>query len=86
MFASDAASALEKVREFKPQFRILDLAVPQMDALEVAQKLAKVRPKPKLVAATDVPLDADDPRRPFFEAVLSKPVRLEQLLAIIDPV
>jgi CheY-like chemotaxis protein len=80
----DGPSALERVRDFKPQFILIDIVMPNMDGVELSKKLAKVRPKPKLIGVTGYPLKADDPRREAFSAVLFKPVKLEELLAAIS--
>jgi CheY-like chemotaxis protein len=82
--AFDGASALERVRESKPQFVLVDLIMPGMDGPEPALKINKVRPKPKLVGVTGFPLEEFDPRRQPFDALLFKPVKLDALLAFLE--
>ncbi len=50
--ASDGQEAIEKVRELSPQVVYLDIRMPKMTGLEVAQQLAKQEKPPVIIFAT----------------------------------
>ena len=50
--ASDGATALQKIRDLKPQAAVLDLDMPQMNGLQVAKKVSELRLPVALVMLT----------------------------------
>jgi DNA-binding NarL/FixJ family response regulator len=50
--AVDGRDALEKARQFHPDFVVLDLSMPYMDGLEVAPKLKTISPHSSIVMLT----------------------------------
>jgi DNA-binding NarL/FixJ family response regulator len=46
--ASDGAAALESVIRIQPEIVLLDIQLPELDGLEVAERLAKI-PRPPIV-------------------------------------
>jgi DNA-binding NarL/FixJ family response regulator len=50
--AADGASALQKIRELKPQAAVLDLDMPEMNGLEVAKKVSELKLPVSLVILT----------------------------------
>jgi len=50
--AADGATALQRIRELKPQVAVLDLDMPQMNGLEIARKISDSRLPVSLVILT----------------------------------
>jgi two-component system CheB/CheR fusion protein len=86
--AADGLSALTLIAEFAPHAAVVDVGLPGIDGFEVARRL---RADPKhhqltLIALTGYGQQSDRATaiNAGFDAHLVKPVRLEQLLAIIS--
>ena len=82
--AADGASALEACAAEKPDLVLLDIAMPGMDGLETARRLAELEPPPAVVFCTAYDAHALS----AFEAraidYLVKPVRGERLAAALE--
>jgi len=82
----DGESALECIRTEQPDVAVLDIALPEMDGLEVAQLTREESRGPiRLVAVTGLGSACDrvDALRAGFDAYFTKPVegrKLEELL------
>lgn len=83
----DGPSALELLREWRPEFILLDIGMPEMDGYEVARR---IRSLPELAGVVLIALTGwgqDDDRRRSAEAGfdhhLVKPVELEELKAAL---
>src|SRR6185503_16445683 len=50
--AADGSSGLQKIRELKPQAAVLDLDMPGMNGLEVAQKISDLKLPVALIMLT----------------------------------
>ncbi|MBA3392856.1 MAG: PAS domain-containing protein [Deltaproteobacteria bacterium] len=86
--AADGLAALDLIEEFMPHAAVVDVGLPGIDGFEVARR---VRAKSKLQHVTLVALtgygqqsDRATAIKAGFDAHLVKPVRLEQLLAILS--
>jgi two-component system CheB/CheR fusion protein len=82
------AAALEILDELRPAVALIDLGLPGIDGFDVARRI-RARPDGadiRLVALTGYgqPADRAAGRAAGFDAHLVKPVRLEQLTAILD--
>ncbi|MEX2121641.1 MAG: response regulator [Pirellulales bacterium] len=77
---------LSLVDSFEPQFVLLDLCMPGMDGWETARCLHEHHPTVRLIAITN--LDTENDRRRSeeagFEQHMTKPVRLDKLLPIMN--
>ncbi|MFJ7496322.1 response regulator [Streptomyces sp. NPDC097727] len=56
--AADGPSALETVRELRPDVLLADIRMPGMDGLELTRRLVGVAPEVKVVVVTTFDLDA----------------------------
>ncbi len=85
--AGDAESAFQRVHQFRPNLVILDLMLPDMDGLEVAERL---RQNPDLsiimLTARDQVTDRIAGLRTGADDYLVKPFDFEELLARIEAV
>jgi CheY-like chemotaxis protein len=86
--APDGPSGLEKTRAFQPDVVLLDLGLPRMTGFEVAQEIAKHRPRrtPLLVAVTGY-ADAEARTRSAEAGVdlhLAKPVEPQSLFGLLE--
>jgi DNA-binding NarL/FixJ family response regulator len=50
--AKDGQDAIDRVRELHPDVLVLDLAMPRMNGLEAARKLAKIEPELPILLCT----------------------------------
>ena len=50
--AANGNEAIELVKKLKPDIILLDIAMPEMDGLKVAQKLKKTLPETKIIVLT----------------------------------
>jgi CheY-like chemotaxis protein len=86
--AADGAEALRAVRHWTPDLVLLDLGLPAMDGYEVATRLRGALGLASLpvIALTGWGSQQDRARTAAagFNAHLTKPVRPEQLLQVID--
>jgi two-component system CheB/CheR fusion protein len=84
----DGLSAIEAVREFRPEVVLLDIGMPGMDGFEVARYLRIEYPNQPMmmVALTGYAQESDRQEAQIagFDAHLSKPVDLEALRALLD--
>jgi AmiR/NasT family two-component response regulator len=83
--AADGKEALELARSTSPDLAILDIKMPEMDGLEVAEILRKVNPMPVIIltAYGDREL-VDKAREAEAMAYLVKPVKEAELLATLE--
>jgi PAS domain S-box-containing protein len=82
--AIDPPSALELVKQFKPELAILDIGLPVMDGYELATQLRAELPDavPRMFALTGYSQEDDRvrTREAGFEAYFVKPVEVQRLL------
>ena len=60
--AQNGHSGLEKFRELQPEVVLLDLAMPDMNGIEVAQEMSALNPKVPLILFTILDIDGIEPR------------------------
>ena len=82
--ASDGASALEACAAEKPDLVLLDIAMPGMDGLETARRLAALEPAPAVVFCTAYDAHALSAFEAAAVDYLVKPVRGERLAAALE--
>ncbi len=87
--AADGLEALTLIDDFLPQAAVVDVGLPGIDGFEVARRI-RAQPKYRqmtLIALTGYGQQSDRASaiHAGFDAHLVKPVRLEQLLAILSP-
>jgi CheY-like chemotaxis protein len=88
--AYSGMTALQMAVEHRPEAVILDLSLPEMDGYELGRRL---RQHPQLAAVRLIaltghgrPEDLDRTRAEGFAAHLVKPVKLQQILDLLEPV
>ena len=83
--ASEPAQALAIISEFKPDFAILDIGLPEMDGYELAERIREALDagSPRMFALTGFgqPADQERSRQAGFAAHFVKPVDLKKLMA-----
>ncbi len=84
--AHDGPAALEALRSFAPEVGLLDLGLPGMDGFELARRIRERRDVRRLVAVTGYGQehDREAARSAGFDAHLTKPVDLQDLVAAIE--
>ena len=80
--------ALAQAEDFRPQVVLCDIGLPDMDGLEVARRM-RTRPglgEARLIALTGYgqPEDIQHALEAGFDAHLTKPINLDQLLALLS--
>jgi DNA-binding NtrC family response regulator len=83
--AKTGTEAIEKARQVMPDLVLLDLKLPDMDGLEVLQKLKEIFPEVGVVMITafgDIETAVRAMKHGAFDFV-SKPINLDQLLMVI---
>jgi len=85
-FELSGKDALETAALIKPDVILVDLAMPDMDGYQLAQKLRKeaIDGKPKLVSLTGYPRGKGNGDDSIFDDYLLKPVDVETLRRVID--
>jgi two-component system, LytTR family, response regulator AlgR len=82
--AGDGEEALRACAEYAPDVVLLDIAMPGMDGLEAARRLAELDPRPAVIFCTAY----DEHALSAYEAAavdyLVKPVRRERLAAALE--
>jgi two-component system response regulator AlgR len=82
--AGDGEQALRACAEYAPDLVLLDIAMPGMDGMEAARRLAALDPRPAVIFCTAY----DEHALSAYEAAavdyLVKPVRRERLAAALD--
>lgn len=82
--AADGAAALDACAQHHPDIVLLDIAMPGLDGLDAARRLAEAEPRPAVVFCTAY----DQHALSAFDAAavdyLVKPVRRERLAAALD--
>ncbi len=81
LVAYSGAEALKRAAEFRPEFVLLDIGLPEMDGYEIAQRMKSLVPHARLIAVTGygLPDDYVKSRQCGFTAHLVKPVSLESI-------
>ena len=85
--ASDAMAALRMLEENTYDVAILDINMPGMSGIELAEKIrASAGSQPYLIALSANIMDANKwLHKELFDQVLSKPIDLNKLLGALDP-
>jgi two-component system chemotaxis response regulator CheY len=60
--AHNGQSGVEKFRELKPEVVLLDLAMPDMNGIEVAQEMSAMNPKVPLILFTILDIEGLEPK------------------------
>ena len=60
--AQNGSSGLEKFRELQPEVVLLDLAMPDMNGIEVAKKMSALNPKVPLILFTILDIQGLEPK------------------------
>jgi DNA-binding response OmpR family regulator len=84
--AHDAVSGMKLTEEFAPDVALLDLALPDIDGFELAQRLQARHGKRLVLIAITGHYDSAHRQRAFragFDAFLSKPARLAEIHRLI---
>jgi DNA-binding NarL/FixJ family response regulator len=86
--AENGAVAIEQVQALKPDVVILDLAMPVMNGLEAARKIASISPKAAMVLFTMHPSEhlVKDAKKVGIRDVISKLDGPATLLASIESI
>jgi two-component system response regulator AlgR len=82
--AADGITAIESVRALQPDIVLLDIHMPGMNGIDVAQQLARLPIPPAVVFATAYDNHALEAFEAQAIAYLLKPVRAEKLAEAID--
>ena len=85
IFARDGRKALEMARQHHPDLILLDIVMPEMDGIELAQRCAEISPNTKVMFITGfaaVSLRAS--REQPHAKVLSKPFHLRDLVLEVE--
>ena len=86
--AADGRDALAKIASMHPDLVVLDIAMPEMDGIEVVQRLRRdgVRTPVLFLTARDAPSDRVRGLHLGADDYITKPFSLEELLARIEAV
>jgi CheY-like chemotaxis protein len=78
-------AALAALERFAPDLALLDIGLPGMDGYELAQRLRSTHPEIRLIALTGYgqATDRERTRAAGFAAHVVKPVKIDELLALI---
>jgi DNA-binding NarL/FixJ family response regulator len=60
--AHNGQSGVEKIRELQPEVVLLDLAMPDMNGIEVAQEMSALNPKVPLILFTILDIEGIEPK------------------------
>ena len=82
--AADGRSALESCERLEPDLVLLDISMPGLDGLKVADRLSRLDPPPAVILVTAYPEYALEAFERRVEDYLVKPVRRERLQAALD--
>jgi CheY-like chemotaxis protein len=83
--AADGAQAIQLALERAPHIAFLDIAMPQMDGRQAAERLHRLYPELPLVALTGLPASQETrDRDAVFTRYLVKPVQLAELVELLD--
>ena len=84
--ASEGATAVELVDKENPDLVLMDLKMPVLDGYEAAKQIKALLPKLPIIAQTAHALttDRDKVKKEGFAGYISKPIKIEELLAIVD--
>jgi two-component system response regulator AlgR len=81
--AANGEAALDACAEHAPDLLLLDIAMPGLDGLEAARRLARLDPRPALVFCTALERHALDAFESQALDYLLKPIRAERLAAAL---
>jgi DNA-binding NtrC family response regulator len=86
LLAKDGVQALELVKAQRPEVVLLDVCLPQMSGIEVAKRLNRSIPCPKIILMSGYDDAVSEARRAEFEtfAVIEKPVPLWSVARALD--
>ena len=85
--ATDGPSALDLIKEHKPDLVLMDIQLPTVSGLEVTQKIRKMSIKqPKIVAISAFALKQDAERaiQAGCDDYISKPISIASFFATVD--
>jgi two-component system response regulator VicR len=84
--AEDGKGAIEKFNEELPDRVLLDLLLPDMNGIDVAKEVLKVRKEAVMVAITAATKEGimDDCRKAGIRYFIRKPFRMKELLSTIE--
>jgi PAS domain S-box-containing protein len=82
----DGGTAVEAIRHDQPDAVFLDLGLPGLSGLEVAQRISNLANRPRLIAVTGYGQDADiaATANAGFDAHLVKPLQMAELTDLLD--
>jgi DNA-binding response OmpR family regulator len=82
---SDSTKALAEIKQQKPQLILLDIAMPEINGIELAQKIRadKELNKVHIFGITGTPL-INEHNKGNFEKIIMKPFHMKDLLKEID--
>jgi DNA-binding response OmpR family regulator len=83
--AQDGKTALDMLREFRPQLVLLDMIMPGMHGIEVLQEIKKIDPKIGVIMVTVVTNETQAKKALQFGAYdyITKPVDLNYLDTVV---
>lgn len=85
-YAKNGEEGIEKYKEFKPHFVILDIIMPGIDGMETAELILKENPSAKIMMLSSL-CDAstiEEVRELGVRYLIPKPVEAEVLLATLE--
>ena len=85
--AHDGLSALEVLKEFTPEFALIDIGLPGIDGLELARRIRKVKEYKDIVLIAQTGWgreeDREESRQAGFNYHLTKPLNFQLLEKIL---
>jgi DNA-binding response OmpR family regulator len=84
--AGDGAQALEVAKAEQPEVVLLDVCLPDMSGIEVARRLDRASPRPKIILMSGYDDAVAEAKRAEFDtfAVIEKPVPLWSVARALD--
>ena len=86
--AENGQKALELYRELKPDAAIVDIAMPEMNGIEVVKAIRRIDPKANIVVCSAVVTKAavEEAFRAGAKSFVAKPFRRDRLLQALEQV